>query len=153
VAATGVGIASVPVGLEVIGRESLRKLVRTKLGGVPVGEELEKPAALPAFSRHVPSCPSRSPRVMGSVNADAGARAAGLLHDIGAWNPDGPPRRPWANHPRQGARLMRRSGLPDEICRAVASHHDSVETSSSDQATELTAVIMMADRVAHPRCA
>src|SRR5262249_41659215 len=85
-------------------------------------------------------------RVIGSVNPDT-ARCAGLLHDIGAWNPE------WGHdaagsHARNGARLLRRSGIPDEVCRAVAFHHAPSDTVASDRVAELANVLTMADRVA-----
>jgi diguanylate cyclase (GGDEF)-like protein/putative nucleotidyltransferase with HDIG domain len=149
VAPTGAGIASVPIGLEVIGREALRDIVTGLVDRVALGDD---PAHLQLF-RHllVTSLVAESvARVMGTVNPDM-ARVAGLLHDIGAWN-RASGHDVFGAHARNGARALRRAGLPDEICKAIGAHHETSGVPSSDRGTELRNLLMLADRVATALC-
>jgi diguanylate cyclase (GGDEF)-like protein/putative nucleotidyltransferase with HDIG domain len=149
VAPTGVGITSIPVSLEVIGREALSEIVL----GLVAGAALAIDSVSLELFRHalVTSLVAESvARVMGTVNPDT-ARVVGLLHDLGAWNPDS--RHDDAGvHAKIGARALRKAGLPDEICRSVALHHEAAGAPGSDRAEELRSLLMLADRVATALC-
>jgi diguanylate cyclase (GGDEF)-like protein/putative nucleotidyltransferase with HDIG domain len=149
IAPTGLGITSVSIALEILGRESLRDRVTALMAG-PV---LANDAPALQLYRHslVASLAAESlARVIGSVSPEK-ARVAGLLHDVGAWYAEVGHDRD-AVHARLGARILRRAGIPDEICHAVASHHDPPDAAASDRAAELAGVLTMADRVATALC-
>jgi diguanylate cyclase (GGDEF)-like protein/putative nucleotidyltransferase with HDIG domain len=149
VAPTGVGISSVPVSLEVIGREALRELVSDLLAGpsLPIDD-----VSLQLF-RHslVTSLVAESvARVMGTVNPDT-ARVVGLLHDVGAWHEE-LRHDSLGAHAKLGSRVLRKAGLPEDLCRAIAAHHETTNASGGDRGAELRSLLMLADRVATALC-
>lgn len=149
VAPTGVGISSVPVSLEVIGREALRELVTDLVAGPSLAID---DASLHLF-RHslVTSLVAESvARVMGTVNPDT-ARVVGLLHDVGAWHEE-LGHDSLGAHAKLGSRMLRKAGLPEDLCRAIAAHHEAVGASGVDRGAEIRSLLMLADRVATALC-